>query len=198
MKVLPRAIEVGSDNYDEYCGVTCQSVAVDHRALIEALSRLVEDPSLRVEMGRQGKLRARQEFDWPVIIGKYFELWEQLADIRNSYLDAADRPAPRVAPGRRDPFDIFASYPSASIDGNTRVVKLDLERDWAPLREHWLFSYAAADLPAEDVLASLLAAIESDPGRTIEALSQDTNIAIETAVLALAWLAKVGSIGLET
>lgn len=190
--------EVGSDNYDEYCGVTCQSVAVDHRALIEVLNRLIEDPSLRAEMGRQGKSRARQEFDWPVIIDKYFALWEELAEVRKSYLDAASPPAPRVAPGRRDPFDIFASYPTASIDRNTRVVKLNLEREWERLREHWLFSYTGADLPAEDVIASLMAAIENDPGRTIEALSQDTNIAIETAILTLAWLAKVGSVGLET
>ncbi len=189
--------EVGMDNYDEYCGVTCQSVSVDHNALIDALIRLIEDPSLRAEMGLRGKLRARQEFDWPVIIEKYFALWEELAEIRKAHSGATVGSAPRVAPGRRDPFDVFAGYPTTRIDRNTHVVDTKLDRDWQQARAHWLFSYSGADLPDEDIVARLMGALANEAAKTIEALSRETDIALETAISALAWLAKIGCVRFE-
>ena len=190
--------ETGVSNYDEYCGVTCQNVSVDHGALVEAIYRLVEDPSLRAQMGQQGKIQARQEFDWSVIIGKYFALWHELADIRGSYIDGSDVSAPPVAPGRRDPFDVFASYPTRQIDHRTRVLKSDLDRDWSELRQHWLFSYTAATLPSADIIASLMAAAEDNTKKSIEALARESNVPLDAALLAVSWLAKIGCVRLET
>lgn len=189
--------ETGMDNYDEYCGVTCQTISVDHNALTEALIRLVEDPSLRAEMGQRGKLRARQEFDWPVIMNRYFALWEELAEIRRTHADASDRSAPAVAPSRGDPFDVFSGYPTTLIDQNSHVVKSGLDRDWRQAREHWLFSYSGADLPKAETISRLMEVVTED-GKTVAALSRETSIAQETAILALAWLGKVGCVRFES
>jgi glycosyltransferase involved in cell wall biosynthesis len=70
-----------ADIADDASGIR---VAVDSRAgyidgLAAAMTRLGEDSALRVEMGRAGRARVLEHFDWDVLIGQMIEIYEQAA-----------------------------------------------------------------------------------------------------------------------
>ncbi|HLF22996.1 MAG TPA: glycosyltransferase family 4 protein, partial [Burkholderiales bacterium] len=51
----------------------------DSRALASALHRLLEDKSLRMEMGLAGRLKARR-YDWARVVERVEQVYEQLAN----------------------------------------------------------------------------------------------------------------------
>jgi glycosyltransferase involved in cell wall biosynthesis len=104
---LRHALEI--DTYDMYCGHTCSLVAVDVEAAARAFMRLFASQELRKTMGDMGQQRAREQYDWSVIIPQYEALWAQLADIRHA--QAKDLKALlQPWPARMDPFHAFAGY----------------------------------------------------------------------------------------
>jgi hypothetical protein len=115
------ALEV--DSYDSYIGQASTGVVVDVDAAAAALERLASDPDLRRRMGANGAARARDRFDWRVVIRSYEELWRELAALR-----AAAEPAPAQQnagfwPARPDPFDLFASFPSGRFSTRMKFVQ---------------------------------------------------------------------------
>ena len=115
---LAGAYESGVANYDRYCGLAAQLVAIDDRRLVDALAALIGDPALRRRMGEAGRARARGAFDWRVVYPRYQELWRELATIRSA---SAGRTAPVTAPARLDPLLAFAHYPTHLIGTGTVV-----------------------------------------------------------------------------
>jgi hypothetical protein len=73
-------------------------------------------------MGRQGRQRARANYDWPVVMRAYRQLWDSLAEARRQATMAAP-----VAPGQPphplgdDPFRVFAGYATRAIRPDTAV-----------------------------------------------------------------------------
>lgn len=104
------------DNYDHYCGKTCQFVAVDPAGATDAFRALIADPALRHRMGQAARVRARGVFDWQVVIGQYQALFAELRQRREATRESApllpDRP---YWPLRPDPFRAFAGYPSQPL-----------------------------------------------------------------------------------
>jgi glycosyltransferase involved in cell wall biosynthesis len=92
-------------NYSTYVGHISLMTAVDVDACTEALTVLLTQPEVRQRLGENGRVRAREIYDWSVVIGAYEALWEELAEIRTK----ASVSAP-VAPGKpphplcNDPF----------------------------------------------------------------------------------------------
>jgi hypothetical protein len=119
------ALEV--DSYDSYIAQASTAVVADIDATAAAFERLASDPDLRRRMGANGAARARERFDWKVVIRSYEELWRGLAELR-----AAGEPAsPSLGqqnsgfwPARPDPFHLFASFPSGRFSGQTRFVQV--------------------------------------------------------------------------
>ena len=111
------------DSYGRYCGNTSQMIAVDTAGCAEAYGHLIEDAGLRARMGAAGQVRARETYDWSVVVAQYQDLWAELAERRR----AGARQAPEATakhlqePGRRDPFWIFENYPTAVIGLDDRV-----------------------------------------------------------------------------
>ena len=66
--------------YDTMVGGAAQITAVHLSAAANALVKLIEDPELRRRMGAAGRKRARETYDWPVIVRAYQRLWNELAD----------------------------------------------------------------------------------------------------------------------
>ena len=153
---LARRYETEVDRYDMYCFHVCELVAVDVAATTECLARLVADPALRRRMGDAGRRRVREVFDWRLILGRYRELWAELAQCRlaspelgipfgradfpgvglSPLLQERERPAAaslaRVGadrqrrPDRMDPFVLFGGYPSRHLEDRD---SLDLVAD---------------------------------------------------------------------
>jgi alpha-maltose-1-phosphate synthase len=108
--------------YGAFIGHAAAITVVDCEATADAFERLAADAELRRRLGANGALRAREAFDWSVVIRAYEALWDELADIRNASL--RERPL-QARPVRwaehLDPFDLFAAYPSNILKANTQV-----------------------------------------------------------------------------
>lgn len=199
---LARAHEAGVDNYDMYCGLTCQTVSLDGCALAQRLSELVCDAGLRRRLGANGKARAREVYDWPVVYRQYRTLWGQLAELRCAAL--ADpgwqqqlQAAPRQAPARLDPYRSFGHYPSATILPQTRAQALP-EATLAAYQQyaaHALYSYAVKVLP-QPALVDRLLALLSGAGLSMAALAEQVGVDCGSVIMAVAVLAKMGLVRL--
>ncbi|MEH6403382.1 MAG: glycosyltransferase family 4 protein, partial [Sneathiella sp.] len=110
--------QVGVDSYDRFVGQTAMFTNVDTDMCADAYLKLIESPELRQKMGQEGARRARQVFDWKVLIPVYQDLWEGLAERR---LAGSEARVAVAAPLIEDPFTLFAHYPTEVMDGNTCV-----------------------------------------------------------------------------
>lgn len=99
-----------------------QDVAVDVGELAGHL-RLMLRPEVSADMGRAAREHAAG-FDWPVIIGKYLDLWDRLA--------AQDAPEPGEGQSRHplamDHGHIFAGYPTRRLGEGDLLEVTDLGR----------------------------------------------------------------------
>ena len=111
-------------SYEQYCGATSQSVAIDSSILLERITQLSKNEDLRKKMGQAGRRRALECYDWPGIINDYRQLISELAERRISAQkgDTIERRADYIkAPLRGDPYLIFNSYPTCTIGPETIV-----------------------------------------------------------------------------
>lgn len=107
-------------NYSTYIGHVALATAVDVDACARAIADLIADRELRQRMGENGRDRAREVYDWKVIIAAYEQLWQELAEIRARSPEiapaAADKPP---YPLCDDPFRLFAHYSSDRLSEET-------------------------------------------------------------------------------
>ncbi len=179
------------DTYDMYCGHTSSMVAVDVGAAARAFVQLLTSPTLRRQMGEQGRARARAQFDWSVILPQYQALWEDLARRRAG---ASLRPLRHAWPARMDPFDAFSHYASHVLTPNARVglrAGADSIASFERLSTLAMVNYAKAALPSPEELRPLLEALLSGP-RTVEQILLTVAPKRQGLVLrALVWLLKL-------
>lgn len=103
-------------NWPTYMGHTSLATAVDIEACTRALGELIADSELRKRMGENARQRAREVYDWKVVIAAYEQLWRELAEIRL----LAPESAP-VKPGRPpyplgdDPFRVLSHYSTRTL-----------------------------------------------------------------------------------
>lgn len=197
-----RMHEAGVDNYDFYCGLTCQTVSVDWQVLADRLTDLVSNDKLRRRLGEAGKARAREVYDWGVIYRQYQTLWGQLGEMRriasnDPAFQASLQAAPRSSPGRMDPYRSFGHYPSNLIQPDTLLVATSDAglASYERITSHSLFSYAGKMLPKREIAERLLdeAAVET---LTVDALAKRAGIDLGVTVMAVSVLAKMGLIRL--
>lgn len=199
---LAQAHETGSENYDFYCGLACQTVSVDMQELTDRLADLISDPALRQKMGTAGRVRARQLFDWAAVFHQYQTLWGRLAEMRRAALKdpkqlGVVQAAPKADPGRMDPFRSFGHYPTQKIQPTTLVTPVD-GADAARYQElirHGLFSYAGKILPAVQVAEQIFTGLANGPFAA-ETLAQQTGLDLGVVIMAVAVLAKMGLVRL--
>jgi glycosyltransferase involved in cell wall biosynthesis len=120
--VVSHALEV--DHYGAYIGQAAAVTAVDCEATATAFERLAGDPELRRRLGANGRQRAREAFDWSVVVRAYEALWQELAEVRQAGLRKNPPRAGLVRwPSHLDPFDVFAGYATAVVNSRS-VVRL--------------------------------------------------------------------------
>ena len=100
-----------------------QNVAVSVQGMEEALLRLIQDPSLRREMGEQGRNRAREKFTWQVVIRQYQELWAELATRLPEHSPESVGDASWA-----DLYEVFEHYPTHLLSAETTFVLTDVGR----------------------------------------------------------------------
>ncbi|WP_017658617.1 glycosyltransferase family 4 protein [Baaleninema simplex] len=109
-------------NYSTFVGESAIATAIDIDACAEFLRRLMGDRELRQRLGENGCQRARQMYDWRVVIGAYEELWLDLARQRASQPMCAPLESERSPyPISDDPFRAFAHYPTQTLTPQVRL-----------------------------------------------------------------------------
>lgn len=156
---MRHALEI--DTYDMYCGHTCSLVAIDVMATTQAFVRLFEYPELRLRMGKAGQQRAREVYDWGVIIPQYEALWAYQTDLRLAQGQDLS-PLPHPWPARLDPFYAFGSYPTLTLTQSTvlALADTDLALSQERIRAYLqlaMVNFAKAVLPTESEIDVVLA-----------------------------------------
>ncbi len=169
---------LGQDTFDFFIGRVSMATVVEFDPLVEAIVALSSDPALRRRMGEAGAARAREVFDWPVILDRYCDFAADLGELRRAA--AALKPRHRLQiPLRPDPFALFQDHPTRHLgdDWTVRVRPLDargLDRfldlnmvqyivDDACLPEAALRAVLAEAGRTDHTVASLLAAVGRTP-----------------------------------
>lgn len=155
---------LGETSYGAFLGEVNQSVAVDVPLATEAFARLFRDAQPRQAMGARARERVLSEYGWPKIIGQYSAVWKEQEAVRREHVAVA---AKVEATGVRTPVlfpDVeysFASYPSAILDDDARVVAAeDAAERLAALLASPLTNYVARSRAADqpDLLRMLQSA----------------------------------------
>lgn len=201
--VLP---ETRERNYNQYCGVVSQCTAVDVAKATDALAALVDSPDLRRRMGEAGRRRARENYDWSVIVDAYQDLWRELGHIRSRGDEAAPPADGRpVNPLRDDPFQLFQGYATETVDGETMVELVPAPKGWEAsaierlqrLRVASMNDFAASAMLGDKELAELLDLLERRGRMDVFSLADRLDETLRFRVpRTLAWLAKLGLVRL--
>jgi alpha-maltose-1-phosphate synthase len=122
---MPFAADYFADrlNYSSYIAHTASQTIVDIAATSAAIIKLIEQPALRQQMGDNGRRRAREFYDWQVVVKQYEKLWQELAMVRNiagMSVPVINNKSPH--PLSDDPMRIYQDYPSQLIDLKTIIL----------------------------------------------------------------------------
>lgn len=190
---------LGLDNYDIYCGSSCQFVAVDIDATAQAFRTLIADAGLRQRMGEAGRAYCRARFDWKTVIAAYQDLLADLAARRVSQGEPAAGQG-RLWPLRPDPFRSFAHYPTQRI-GTETVISVGDHGDEATLTQLLsspMVAYARSVIPSRAELSWVLDQVARHGPVTASDLLQPLEAPRRGPYLrALAFLAKYGLVRLS-
>ncbi len=184
------------DTYDMYCGHTCSLVAVDVEAAAEAFRSLFASAELRRLMGESGRQRAKDLFDWEVIVPRYEALWAQLAGLRQSKAGCTVARGP-AWPARTDPFLAFSGYPTQTLGHQTRLALVDNDANTAFQRTLSYKALAMVDfakvvLPTDAEVHSVLSAAGRGPMSAAEIVAGIPPQRQSFVWRSLAWLLKLG------
>jgi alpha-maltose-1-phosphate synthase len=103
-------------NWPTYMGHTSLATVVDIDACTRALCQLIENSELRKWMGENARQRAREIYDWKVVIAAYEQLWRELAEIRVSAPESAPLKAGMPPyPLGDDPFRVLSHYSTKTL-----------------------------------------------------------------------------------
>ncbi|MFA5631180.1 MAG: glycosyltransferase family 4 protein [Porticoccaceae bacterium] len=187
---------LGIDTYDMYCGHTCSLIAVDIEAAAHAFAQLFASAGLRRKMAEAGLRRAREIYDWSVIIPQYEDLWERQARQRAEGA-AKIRPLAAPWPARMDPFAGFAAYPTRTLTRDSVLELADSDVDAAiarvrRLRRLKMVDFAVYVLPEDSDVEIMLRGLDEGPKAVALLLGQSVENRPRHYFRALAWLVKLG------
>ena len=188
------------DDYDKYIGKVSQLTVIDVEDATEAYVRLIESHELRSRMGAAGRQRAREVFDWTSVFRRYVALWDDLAERRRSDPRMPGEEVRARRADRPDPFGLFATFPTTTISGRTRirlVPGLSL-LDAFSRRGLGSVAFAAETLPSNDVINALISHLGGGDSRALVDLAPLIPQATSGALVrAVAWLAKMNIVAVE-
>lgn len=187
-----------TDTYDMYCGQCSSLVAVDIEVTTKAFVQLINSKKLRVEMGKSGKKRAKEVYDWSIIIPQYEKLWNELHTIRTSHNKEAEIKLTHPYPARAEPFAAFVSYPTYIFNNNT-MVELTQGYDEAVkqieiYKNMTINNYVKVTMPKDNEIEAILQSLKNGSKTAIETVKDIEESRQAYALRTLAWFMKVGVI----
>ena len=189
------ALGIDESEYDVYIGRISLATTVDQHALASALFQLASMPELRVNMGKAGIRRARQVYDWPIILGRYVELAKELEKIR---VAVPVRPS-ETWPTRADPFLRFSHFSTHTLRGDWIVSA----NPGADVRLQELLGLRLANYALDSTMFSaqepvqLTTLLVNSGSQTVNNLLSAAGMATPQGIRALMWLWKFSIVGIS-
>lgn len=175
-----------TQDYLAFLGATAQVTAVDVAAAAEGIRMLVDDVERRRTMSEAARRRARERYDWSVVVPQYEALWAESRAIRERDGAGIPRPAP---PRSLDPSRLFGGFVERRLDGDwtVRTIEGAMERLNALTSDPLSVYRAPAATSGEfEPLVRLAAA-----PITLDALAIAAGMEGDTVRRRVAWLAKM-------
>jgi glycosyltransferase involved in cell wall biosynthesis len=196
-KAMSEAYEDGRMNYDHYIGHAHLMVGVDVAACAQALGRLVLDPALRQRMGAAGRARAREVYDWSVVMKQYQVLWGEQEARR-----AAGAATPAGAAQREatfmNPLRLFDHYPSRLLDAHGLLWR-DGSRDVQELlglRGLGMWGFTGNRIEGGEQLVQAVGRlpVQGEAGMSVAEWARLCGWPVHKALRQAVWLHKVGGV----
>lgn len=189
--------EDGRINYDHYIGHAHLMVGVDVAQCTQALVRLIQDPALRALMGAAGRARAREVYDWSVVMRQYQALWDEQEARRIAALPTAVQ---QRDPTFINPLELFDHYPSLLLKADTllwRDAAFSVS-DMAAVRGLTMWGFSKERLMSSELLqrALLQLPLPGEPGLSVAQWAQANGWNLPVALRQAVWLHKVGGVQL--
>jgi len=191
---------MGDINYDLYVGLSVQKVGIDIKDCVDKLKILITDNEKRKEFGKSAKIRAKEDFNWPVILSMYRNLSTELNKIRKTESSNYEKFCLKNLPSDRlDPFFTFSSYPSITLNSKTPLYKLENINNLSfnEILKFKSVEYAKRDLPLENNLKSIYELFSIDNKFNIDEVISKLNIPEANVYEAIIWLIKFGYLTTE-
>ena len=193
--------EENIDSFSHYVGGLSQVTAIDIEACSSAIEYLAKNPDERRRMGKNGRNRAEQLYDWSVILPQYLDLFDELTVRRKKDFALGTHDPSRVCshPFNPDPLSVFSGFSDKIVDGNTIIRPAQKGgKSYRWLFEHSVTSFARDVLLKPDRIGDLVDKVAADGGCKINQIIQyfpDVNqkYVIGTCL----WLYKYGMVKLE-
>tara|TARA_Y100001936_G_C16090299_1_gene685489 strand:+ start:4310 stop:6010 length:1701 start_codon:yes stop_codon:yes gene_type:complete len=182
-------------NYDLYVGLSVQKVGVDIKDCIDKLRILITDDEKRKKFGKSAKIRAKEDFNWPVILSMYRDLSTELNKIRNTVSSNYETFCLKSLPSDRlDPFLTFSSYPSIILNKKTELYKLQNINNlsFKELLKFKSVEYAQRDLPSEDNIKTIYELFPNNNKLNVEEVINSSGIEESKVFETIVWLIKFG------
>jgi hypothetical protein len=149
------------NNYGVALTGASQSTSIEIEGCAKAYSVLITNVDLRRTFGENGRMRARDVFDWRHIIRTYDELWESLSEQRriNPLTKSLPDNWQAVHPGYPNPWQMFKSFPTAHL-APTDILRMAMDsKEVDILMNHGMNLFVPQLLLSQDQLIELIAVI---------------------------------------
>jgi alpha-maltose-1-phosphate synthase len=191
---LSRLLLNEREMYGGFLAKTALSVAVDVDAAVDALVTLINNPALRKQMGERARDRARRIYDWKHIIPQYENLWGELAARRKARTEIR-QPYPVVLPQAPDPFTMFGSFASRTLQKSDHVSVIASPEEIQKLWSHDLNMFAQDMMLPRENIVGILKYIAGQGGCRIDTLfTAFLNFDGARMLRTFGWLTKLGII----
>ncbi len=189
------------ESYPEYVGGLAQATSVDIGVCANGIEYLVKNPDERHHMGENARRRAREVFDWSVVLSQYHELFDELSVQRETgyAIGHCERARQCANPFNPDPLKVFKGFSDGVVDRNTKLYPLktnNVDIDW--LLNHQGTSFASGAQLEYQQINAVLDNIVSYEGLTIGELCDTYKEFEESRIFATClWLSKFGLLRLS-
>ncbi len=199
MPLYPPGFEVHRES-SESADLLAATTSVDVSALTSIIVKLSENKQKRAEMGLAARKRARETYDWKVIIQRYEELWAELQ--KRARASTAVDLTPTLDFDDYDYRSVFSNYASINITSTTSFVLTELGRLCAG-DPHLLETYCGAsaitlgstDFFALDQVSSILKDLTKVQQATVSELTDQREQNVD-ASLAMGLICRMAKFGL--
>ena len=153
-------------------------------------------------MGEAGRKRAREKYEWKVIIQNYENLWNELNNIRKT-TSKDIKPMTYPWPARMDPFNAFEAYPTKKIQLDSKIDKVEKNLSKGiekalKLRQSKMVTFAEYVLPSEDEIKMVMNSLDEKAKTIKEIINFSPEEKHPHLLRSFGWLLKMGVVKMLT